>query len=163
MATRAKNRNIFKWCLFSHRPIHHLLMCQDSGEPSWALGPSCLCLPCLYTGKTGSTTWPPCFWMDHRTLVKSGYPKTNFLISQPKHMLWVLKRTVAMRRFFWAPKTYVKTDGQENIYNFMLKNFVYLNLWDLNMLCILGRGSPKDQFVKLWNLPSCFWQVVFFI
>ena len=24
----------------------------------------------------------------------------NFLISQPKHMLWVLKRTVSMRRFF---------------------------------------------------------------
>ena len=23
-----------------------------------------------------------------------------FLISQPKHMLWVLKRTVSMRRFF---------------------------------------------------------------
>ena len=39
-------------------------------------------------------------------------------------MLWVLKRTVSMRRFFRAPKTYVKTDGCENIYNFTLKNFV---------------------------------------
>ena len=36
-------------------------------------------------------------------------------------MLWVLKRTVSMRQFFWAPKTYVQTDGLENIYNFMLK------------------------------------------
>ena len=35
-----------------------------------------------------------------RTLVKSGNKKFNFLISQPKHMLWVLKRTVSMRRFF---------------------------------------------------------------
>ena len=35
-----------------------------------------------------------------RTLVKSVYQKTNFLISQHKHMLWVLKRTVSMRRFF---------------------------------------------------------------
>ena len=35
-----------------------------------------------------------------RTLVKSVYQKINFLISQPKHMLWVLKRTVSMRRFF---------------------------------------------------------------
>ena len=37
-----------------------------------------------------------------RTLVKSGsaYRKFNFLISQPKHMLWVLKRTISMRRFF---------------------------------------------------------------
>ena len=32
-------------------------------------------------------------------------------ISLPKHMLWVLKRTVSMRQFFSAPKTYVKTDG----------------------------------------------------
>ena len=45
-------------------------------------------------------------------------------------MLWVLKRTISMRRFFRAPKTYVQTDGLENIYNFTLKNFVYLNLWD---------------------------------
>ena len=44
-------------------------------------------------------------------------------------MLWELKRTASMGRFFWAPKTYVKIDGQENIYNFMLKFFVYLNLW----------------------------------
>ena len=43
-------------------------------------------------------------------------------------MLWVLKRTVSMRGFFWAPKTYVQTDGLENIKNCTLKNFVYLNL-----------------------------------
>ena len=49
-------------------------------------------------------------------------------------MLWVLKRTVSMRRFFWAPKTYmyVKTDGQENIYNFTLKIFVYLSLMQIS-------------------------------
>ena len=35
-------------------------------------------------------------------------------------MLWVLKRTVSMRRFFWATKTNVKTDGLENIYFFTL-------------------------------------------
>ena len=33
-------------------------------------------------------------------LVKSVYQKIIFLICQPKHMLWVLKRTVSMRRFF---------------------------------------------------------------
>ena len=44
-------------------------------------------------------------------------------------MLLVLKRTVSMRRFFWAPKTCVKIDGYENIYSFTLKIFVYLNLW----------------------------------
>ena len=36
----------------------------------------------------------------YRPLVKSAYKKINFLISHPKHMLWVLKRTVSMRRFF---------------------------------------------------------------
>ena len=35
-----------------------------------------------------------------RPLVKSVYQKMIFLISQPKQMLWVLKRTVSMRRFF---------------------------------------------------------------
>ena len=31
---------------------------------------------------------------------KSAYLKIIFLISHPKHMLWVLKSTVSMRRFF---------------------------------------------------------------
>ena len=35
-----------------------------------------------------------------RPLVKSAYQTINFLISQPKHLLWVLKRTISMRRFF---------------------------------------------------------------
>ena len=43
-------------------------------------------------------------------------------------MLWELKRTVSMRRFFWAPKTNVTNDGQGNIQNFMLKFFVNLDL-----------------------------------
>ena len=38
-----------------------------------------------------------------RALVMIAYQVINGLISQPKHMLWVLKRTVAMRRFFKAP------------------------------------------------------------
>ena len=35
-----------------------------------------------------------------------------------------------MRRFFWAPKTYVINDGSENICNCTLKMFVYLNRVD---------------------------------
>ena len=31
------------------------------------------------------------------------YIVINCSISQPKHMLWILKRIVAMRRFFLAP------------------------------------------------------------
>ena len=35
-----------------------------------------------------------------RALVMIEYQVIKCLISQPKHMLWVLKRTIAMRRFF---------------------------------------------------------------
>ena len=35
-----------------------------------------------------------------RALIMIGYQVIKCLISQPKHKLWVLKRTVAMRRFF---------------------------------------------------------------
>ena len=31
---------------------------------------------------------------------EGAYWKTIFFISHPKHMLWVLKRTVSLRRFF---------------------------------------------------------------
>ena len=38
----------------------------------------------------------------NRPLANSAYQKNDFLISQPKHMLWVLKdgSFVSMRRFF---------------------------------------------------------------
>ena len=42
-----------------------------------------------------------------RTPDKSVELKINFLISQAKHILWVLKRPVSMRGFLWAPKTHV--------------------------------------------------------
>ena len=71
----------------------------------------------LKGGCTGSSESPfvkmPHYWKSHDTmpLVKSVYRKNNFLISQPKHMLWVLKRTVSMRLFFLAPKTHAKNYG----------------------------------------------------
>ena len=43
----------------------------------------------------------------------SMYQKIIFHISQPKHMLWVLKRTVSTRQFFWAPESHVKIDKYE--------------------------------------------------
>ena len=38
--------------------------------------------------------------------IRDGNFKINFLFFHPKHMLWVLKRTVSMRQFFLTPKTY---------------------------------------------------------
>ena len=40
------------------------------------------------------------FVVYYRPLLKSAYQKIIFLISQSKHMLWVFKRTLSMRRFF---------------------------------------------------------------
>ena len=36
--------------------------------------------------------------------------KINFLITQPKHMLWVLKGTLSKRWFFLAPKNTCLTE-----------------------------------------------------
>ena len=47
----------------------------------------------------------------HDMMTQSAYKKKYFLISQPNHTLWVLKRIISMRQFFRAPKTYVKIDG----------------------------------------------------
>ena len=39
--------------------------------------------------------------------------KIIFLISQPKHMIWVLKRTFSMKRFFQSHKHMLKLMGKE--------------------------------------------------
>ena len=59
-----------------------------------------------------------------RPLVKSVKLKNDFLISQPKPMLWVLKIPVSMRRIYRAHKTYVKTDWVRTY----LKFYTYLDL-----------------------------------
>ena len=42
---------------------------------------------------------------------KSVYWNIIFFISHPKHMVWVLERTVSMRRSPRAPKTHVQING----------------------------------------------------
>ena len=81
---------------------------------------------------------------------KSGYQNIDFLISEPKHMLWVLKWTVSMRLFFWAPKTYVQAGGLEKIYNFTLKNFVYLKVCILLSCCRIQVVSCSRIFC-VWS------------
>ena len=66
-------------------------------------------------------------------------------------MLWVLKRTVSMRRFFWAPKTHVEIDGLENNHNFALIKFSYLDLW-------IQRHVPvcAVRICAVWSAPLLF-------
>ena len=87
--------------------------------------------------------------------MNSGLPKDRcvyenyFLISQPKHLLWILQKNVSMRGFFRAPKTHVKTDGQENNHTFTLTFFAYL------ALC-------KDIAHKLRLLPCHSWHMALY-
>ena len=55
---------------------------------------------CPYAGRKGSAKTEYAKDYLSRNPDKSAYWKIIFLISQPKHMFWVLKRTVSMRRFF---------------------------------------------------------------
>ena len=67
-------------------------------------------------------------------------------------MMWVLKRTVSMRQFFWVPKTYAKKYGQEYIYNFTLNFFEYLNLdW---LLIKPADQDPHCMFMTWFDLKS---------
>ena len=47
-------------------------------------------------------------------------------------MLWVHKRTISMRRFFWAPKTYVKTDGRNYVQFYAIITMVYIVIFSSN-------------------------------
>ena len=50
-------------------------------------------------------------------------------------LLWVLKRTISMRWFFWAPKKQALIKGKENNCNFsMLKKFPHLDLCGLSVI-----------------------------
>ena len=79
------------------------------------------------------------------------------------HWRWVYivgpQKTHSMRRFFWAPKTYVKTDGKENIYIFALKNSVYLYLWYIRPLAPLGSSTCLFQE---WFTSDKNWLILLF-
>ena len=71
-------------------------------------------------------------------------------------MLWVLKRTVSMRRFFWAPKTYTKNYGLENIHNFTQKIFGYLNLCSVfNNQCLTIFSTALRVVPSSLSCSSC--------
>ena len=75
-------------------------------------------------------------------------------------MLWVRKRTISMRWFFWAPKTYAYSYGLEDIYNFTLKICAYLNLCltvaNKNHLHMQNYIQTANSFTS--NVSSCEWQ-----
>ena len=64
-------------------------------------------------------------------------------------MLWVLKRTVSMRRLFWAPKTYVKTDMGKKIFTILGSK----NLFKLWLFLNTHLSSPPSNFYDLLSRP----------
>ena len=69
--------------------------------------------------------WNKNYSLWNRPLSKSVYRKIHSLISQSNYMLWVLKRTVSMRRFFWAPKHMLKLMGKE-IFTILRWNVLFI-------------------------------------
>ena len=69
-------------------------------------------------------------------------------------MLWVLKRTVSMRWFFWAPRTYVKRNGYENIHNFTLIYFLTGPLKDESIVLVIGQQNILfyDENILFWTI-----------
>ena len=58
-----------------------------------------------------------------------------------------------MRQFFQAPKTYAKVYGKENISNFMLKKFVYLNKKHAGRTDRQTDGRTTDRLWYEINIP----------
>ena len=73
----------------------------------------------------------------------------HFLISQPKHMLWVLKRTVSIRRFFWAPKTYVTIILKRKRFTILRWYFFYF-IFYLNLWCNLSFFFFFQNYSRGW-------------
>ena len=90
-------------------------------------------------------------------LVKSAYQKINFLISKPKRMLWVLKRTVSMNRSFEHPKHMLKLMGKENIIiqfdtqKVCLSKPMYLGMQELWLLVSLVTLCALKFFAIKWT------------
>ena len=56
-------------------------------------------------------------WKSQFTLLdKNVYLKIIFLISQPKHVFWILKRTVSLRQSIWVSTTHFSWQAKK--YNF---------------------------------------------
>ena len=64
-----------------------------------------------------------------------------------------------MRRFFWAPKTYAKNYGYENIYYFTLKIFVYLNLWIIFIAHMWRMANFTNESVIL-SISLFLWKYI---
>ena len=62
---------------------------------------------------------------------KREYPHNIFLISQRKHVLWVLIRSTLIRRLLWVPTTYIFMEKLGKSRYILVEGSSYLMLWVL--------------------------------
>ena len=96
-----------KWCYINIGELTYQgLRCPMQMLLSW-------CGPGTFIRYIIEYLFPRCnlIFMDANRLGKRGWSKFYFLTSQTKRMLWLPKRTVSLRRFFWVTITQLKTDG----------------------------------------------------
>ena len=75
-------------------------------------------------------------------------------------MLWVLKKAVSSRRFFWAPKTKfnVITVGQENIHNFTVIFFLLSGLTVIQQdNCVYNCSDTDKKNSSILACSSAGW------
>ena len=99
---------------------------------------------------------------------KSACWKTIFFISHPKHTLWVVKRTVSVRRFFWAPKHMFKLTGKKIItilrswniltwiYDSITSHIQILIIWKLANLNCISDTMESENNAFLWTILITF-------
>ena len=70
-------------------------------------------------------------------------------------MLWVLKRTISMKWFFWAPKTYANFNGKK-IFTILHWNFLFLkgkfSVLVLQEFIKAGTGTRRVNKDTNWHL-----------
>ena len=89
---------------------------------------------------------------------KSVYLEIIFLISQPKHMLWVLKRNVLMRRFFEQPKHMFKLMDKKIIAILGFFFFFFCFTGPLVNLPLSGYFPGLNQYLAMRSLEHCVTQ-----
>ena len=86
----------------------------------------------------------------------SVYNCEYFLTHHFRHMFWVLKRTVSLRRFFWVPTSYVFVEKWENRF-FCYTFFNWRPEWRADMLRLCDVKQPKFDIDEQTNkLPTIY-------
>ena len=135
-------------------------------------GPIFICLHTFCESLNGSDISKPCQFQNHVSIGspnKRVYSWLISLVTQPKYMLWVLKRTVSLRQFFWVPTTFDLVENWKYNPNILLKFWTNwscenksISIWVLNLRHSAASRIPelagtkrKDRTSQCQHQLSC--------